>query len=111
MAISMGTGYPDSDTAFLKPRVEILNPRAAENLIKLIESAEDWPNMTIDLSNVKIITNVAARMLCKALYGRQWIMIEGTNEAVYSSMDWAADYLYRKGELDRIPWQVSEMVF
>jgi len=114
MAISQvdaNTGYRDSDTAFITPRIEILNPRAAEQLVKVIEYYDDYPEMTLDLSNIKVITNVAARMLCKALYGRQWIMIENTNEAVFSSLDWAADYLYKKGELDRIPWQINEMVY
>jgi hypothetical protein len=114
MAVSLvdaNTGYRDSDTAFIKPRIKTLNPRNAANLVRVLEQYEDYPEMTIDLSNVKIITNVAARMLCKALYGRNWIIIENTNEAVFSSLDWAADYLYRKGELDRIPWQISEMVY
>jgi len=114
MAISqvdVNTGYRDSDTALIKPNIDILNPRGAQNLIKVIEVYDDYPEMTLDLSNIKVITNVAARMLCKALYGRQWIMIENTNEAVFSSLDWAADYLYRKGELDRIPWQINEMVY
>lgn len=109
--IDVNEGERDSFEAFIKPRIETINPRAAENLIKVINEYEDYPELIIDLSNVKIITNVAARMLCKVLYGRTWIQIENTNEAVFSSLDWAADYLYRKGELDRIPWQIYEMEF
>jgi len=109
--IGVNTGYRDSDTAFLKPKIDTLNPRAAENLVKVINQFDDYPNITLDLSDVKVVTNIAARMLCKALYGRTWINVENTNEAVFSSLDWAADYLYRKGELDSIPWQISEMVY
>lgn len=118
MAVSMvdinGPIYSDDDNFYrIKPKVDLLNPRNAENLVKIINHyyEEYQPDMTVDLSNVKIVTNVAARMLCKAIYGRDTIEIEVTNEAVFSSLEWAADYLYRKGELDRIPWQISEMVY
>jgi hypothetical protein len=117
MAVSMvdvgSPTFPDyGDYRWIKPKVELLNPRNAENLVKVINHQyEICPDMKIDLSNVKMVTNVAARMICKAIYGRDTIEIEVPNEAVYSSLEWAADYLYRKGELDTIPWQISEMVY
>lgn len=117
MAISkVDVGYPEfpdyGDHRWIRPKVNTLNPRNAENLVKIINHEyQNCPEMTIDLSNIKVVTNVAARMLCKAIYGRDTVQIEVPNEAVYSSLEWAADYLYRKGELDRIPWQISEMVY
>jgi hypothetical protein len=112
MAVSVQTPlYPDyGDQRWIKPNVETLNPRNAEQLIKILDYAwKEGAEVTLDLSQVKIMTNLAARMLCKTLYGRQSIMIENSNSVVQSSLEWAADYLYEKGELDDEPWQISNL--
>lgn len=118
MAVSIsGPLYPDeADFRLITPTVEILNPRNAENLTKIINHQYEQMDlygdgMTLDFKHIKIVTNIAARMICKSIYGRDLISIKNANQAVYSSLEWAADYLYRKGELDRIPWQISELVY
>jgi hypothetical protein len=114
MAISVATPtFPDyGDYRWIKPKVDTINPRSAANLALVLEHQyEECPEMTLDLANVKVMTNLAARILCKALYGKQEIIIENPSKAVQSSLEWAADYLYKRGELDAVPWQVSEISY
>lgn len=109
-----GPVFSDSEPfEVITPKVHTLNPKKAESLTRIINHYWDEGvyDLEVDFKNVKILTNVAARMICKAIYGRDSIIIKNTNEAVFSSLDWAADYLYRKGELDTIPWQFTEMEF
>lgn len=103
MAVSMVDTY---FSPHLAPQAEVINPRLAALLVKIIDTEFDDEPITIDFQNVKVLTNLAARILCKAFYNRDDLSIENSNPAVQSSLEWAADYLYQKGELDGFPEQV-----
>lgn len=106
MAVSMVDTY---FSPHLAPQAEVLNPRLAALLLKIIDTEFDGEPITVDFRNVKVLTNLAARILCKAFYSRDNLLIENSNAAVQSSLEWAADYLYKKGELDDYPEQISSL--
>jgi hypothetical protein len=106
MAVSVVDTYY---SPHLAPQAEVLNPRLAALLIKIIETEFDDEPITVDFSRVERLTNLAARILCKAFYQRDNLSIENSNTAVQTALEWAADYLYRKGELDDYPEQVRNL--
>lgn len=95
----------DGNFLFMEPKITIINPRAAENINKVLKQYPDDVPVELSLINVKYITNVAARMMVKRLY-RSNVNLIHVSPAARQMLNWAANYLYEKGELEYAPHEI-----
>lgn len=83
---------------FIQPKINELNYDSAQKL-HLVLSSNRESEIELNLSKVKQISNLGARILSKCIYQKN-IQLSEVTPSIQQNLEWATDYLYEKGELE-----------